>query len=89
MADVAGSQEDLSDVWLARTYGSLIPVRDLAKVLGFNSAASLREAHSAGRLQIPLFKMTGRRGWFAYAGDVGAFLRARVAHSRAREETAQ
>lgn len=89
MADAAGSQEDLSDVWLARTYGSLIHVRDLAKVLGFSSAASLREAHSAGRLQIPLFKMTGRRGWFAYAGDVGAFLRSRVAYSHAKEEASQ
>jgi len=89
MAEAIEPQEDLSDVWLAKTYGSLIQATDLAKVLGFSSAASLTEAHSAGRLPIPLFKMAGRRGWFAYAGDVGAFLRARVAYARAKEEATQ
>ena len=78
--------EGVSDVWLAQTYGALIQARDVAKLLGFNSPAALRRANATGRLPVRLFKRPGRRGMFAYAGDVGLYLRASVASRDDREE---
>lgn len=68
-------REDLSVAWVATTYGVLIPGKELSRLLGFSSTAALRRAHATGRLPIPMFQMEGRRGWFAHAGDVCAYLR--------------
>lgn len=81
MSQPSNAVSGVSDAWLTQTYGALIQVKDLSRLLGFKSAASLRRARSTGRLPIRLFKMAGRRGWFAYAGDVGVFLRAQAGSS--------
>jgi hypothetical protein len=68
--------DELSTAWVASTYGGLVPAKDLSRLLGFPSPAALRRAHATGRLAIPLFRLQGRRGWFAHAGDVSAYMRA-------------
>lgn len=82
MATPARDHEDLSAAWLASTYGVLIPGKDLSRLLGFSSAAALRRAHVTGRLSIPMFRLEGRRGWFAHAGDVCAYLRTQTHDAR-------
>jgi hypothetical protein len=71
--------------WIARNYGALVPSSKLALLLGFPSAAALRQAKSAGRLNLRLFAVQGRRGLFANAEDVGEYLRA---HRSIRERSA-
>lgn len=65
-----------SATWIARHYGLLVPSSKLALLLGFPSGAALRQARAAGRLDLRLFSVQGRRGLFASAEDVGAYLRA-------------
>jgi hypothetical protein len=67
--------DDLSARWVAKTYGGLVPAKDLSQLLGFATSAALRRAHATGRLPIPLFRLQGRRGWFAHAGDISSYLR--------------
>lgn len=66
----------LSAAWIAETYGGLVPIKDLSRLLGFNSAAAIRRASATGRLNLPIFRPAGRRGFFAHAVDVSAYLKA-------------
>lgn len=66
---------ELDSAWIARTYGAFVPVKSLAKLLGFPTPAALRRARATGRLPLPLFELEGRRGLFAHASDVGGYLR--------------
>ena len=66
--------EPLSVDWVARTYGALIPVSDLAKILGFPSTAAVRRANGTGRLGFQLRRIEGRRGLYANAKDVSTYL---------------
>lgn len=70
--------DELSTTWVARNYGGLVPAQDLWRLLGFRTATALRRAHETGRLALPLFRIEGRRGWFAHARDVSAYLRAQT-----------
>lgn len=55
-------------------YGEILTVNELAEVLRYASGASVRKAHSAGRLPVPLKKFPNRRGLFATAESVAAAL---------------
>lgn len=73
---MASSEEELcSPAWIARNYGVIVPSAKLALLLGYPNVAALRQARSAGRLPIRLFRISGRRGLFADAKDVGDYLR--------------
>lgn len=74
----------LSVAWVVQTYGGLVPAKELSRLLGFNSPAALRRANATGRLPVPLFRPKGRRGWFAHAADVSAYLQSQAPQS-ARE----
>mgnify|MGYP003575458553 CR=1 FL=1 len=76
MAEPADRDEQLSASWIAARYGGLVQAKDLSRLLGFSSPAGLRRAHATGRLPVTLFRLPGRRGWFAHATDVSAYLRA-------------
>lgn len=58
-------------------YGPLIGGRDLRRVLGFQTAAALRQAAVRGVLPIPVFAIPNRKGRFALTSEVSAWIRAR------------
>lgn len=78
MGEPASRDEELSASWIAARYGGLVQAKDLSRLLGFSSPAGLRRAHATGRLPIMLFRLPGRRGWFAHAAEVSAYLRSHI-----------
>lgn len=71
--------DELSAAWIARTYGGLVQAKDVSRLLSFSTTAALRRAHATGRLPIRLFQLDGRRGWFAHAVELSAYLRSQGA----------
>lgn len=55
-------------------YGELLSVADLARLLKYPSPQALRKARIRGALRLPMLQMPGRRGWFATAQAVAAYL---------------
>ncbi len=86
MALPRATTDELSVMWVASTYGGLVPAKELSRLLGFSTPAALRRAHATGRLTVPLFKLQGRRGLFAHAGDVSAYMRAQGHATRSEGE---
>lgn len=54
---------------------------ETARVMGFSSTEALAKARLAGRLPIEMFKLPGRRGWFASTASVRAWLEQTLADS--------
>jgi hypothetical protein len=73
--ELGASSGELSATWIAATYGGFVSLKDLSHLLSFPSVAALRRAHQTGRLAVPIFQIQGRRGLFARAEDVSAYLR--------------
>jgi hypothetical protein len=63
---------DLTDL-LAR-HGVLMDGRALAALFKFGSSRSFRRAAQNGALPVSVFRIAGRRGWFARSRDVAAWL---------------
>lgn len=59
---------------LLEAHGMILSAGATARVLGFPSTDALRLARSRGRLPIAMFKVSGRRGWFASTRDVARWL---------------
>jgi hypothetical protein len=59
---------------LSRQYGSLLASADLVKVLGYRSSAAFRQAMVRGTVPVPLFTIPHRRGHFALALEVAAWM---------------
>lgn len=55
-------------------YGPLVGGQDLAKLLGFQTAAALRQAEIRVTLPIAVFSIENRRGRFAFTEDVANWL---------------
>lgn len=60
------------ELYLPRT--PLMSASETARVMGFSSTEALAKARLAGRLPIEMFKLPGRRGWFASTESVRAWL---------------
>jgi hypothetical protein len=60
------------ELYLPRT--PLMSASETARVMGFSSTEALAKARLAGRLPIEMFKLPGRRGWFASTASVRAWL---------------
>lgn len=74
---------------LERRYGPLLGGQDLARVLGYRSLDSLRQAAHRGQLPIPVFTVEHRRGKFALTRDAAAWLtERRQSGARDRHELA-
>lgn len=71
-----GTVDELSTAWIASMYGGVVQAKDVSRLLSFSNPAALRRAHTTGRLPIRLFQLKGRRGWFAHAAEISAYLRA-------------
>ena len=59
---------------LLHHYGPLIGGQDLLKALGFASPDALTKAEQRGHLPFPVFKQSGRRGWWARIDDMATWL---------------
>lgn len=66
----------LSDVAeeLLGKFGEILRGRDLAPLLGYRAQRTFARAAAAGILPVPVFRMAGRRGWFARTREVAAWL---------------
>lgn len=62
------------ETWLFREHGAILSAATTARLLGFKSVDSLRQARRAKRLPIPMFEIEGRRGWFSSTRDVALWL---------------
>ena len=87
----AGSAADdlareLNDELVAR-FGLMLPPTALAKTLGYPSAQAYRQAVVRGTVPVPLFRVAHRRGYFALARDVAAWVSAQRRAAGSRCET--
>jgi len=65
--------DDLNDRFifeLKERYGEIIGGYDLAKLMGYKSTASFRQALSRHQISISIFSIEHRKGKFAYTTDV-------------------
>lgn len=69
----APSMHDLH-VQLLDRYGPVIGGQDLRQVLGFPSAAAFRQAALRRTLPVPVFTLPNRKGRYALASEVSAWL---------------
>ena len=60
--------------------GPIMDGRQLMQVFLYRTERSFRRAAQAGRLPVPVFRLEGRRGWFARTEDVERWL-AQAPHS--------
>jgi len=51
-------------------YSPLIGGKELWNQLGFNTFAAFFKAHEKGSLGVRVFRIDGRRGWFAFRADI-------------------
>lgn len=63
---------------LAVEHGPLMDAAATAKALGFRSQDALRQARRDGRLPIAMFRLQGRRGWYASTQAVIDWLDAQI-----------
>ena len=59
---------------LIRALGATVGGESLSKALGYPSQDAFRKAHQRGRVPVVTFEVAGRRGRFASAGDIAAWL---------------
>jgi len=57
-----------------KRYGPLLDAKDLAEVLRFSGTLALERSMQRGHLNIRTFHLPGRRGVFAHANDVAAYI---------------
>lgn len=59
---------------LIRRYGEIIPPDALWRVTGYQSASAARSARLRGNFPIRVFRIPGRKGFYAKTGDVANWL---------------
>lgn len=59
---------------LTTRYGTMLGSRDLWREIGYRSPNAFRQALLRGTLDLPVFAVEGRRGRFALARDVAAWI---------------
>lgn len=59
---------------LLAVHGELMDSQALAALFKFGSDRSFRRSASKGALPVSVFRVPGRRGWFARTRDVGLWL---------------
>lgn len=55
-------------------YGDLLSAADVAQILRYPSTAAVLKARERGRLPVAMMKLPGRKGWYATARSIAAFL---------------
>lgn len=59
---------------LISRFGPTIGGHDLYSALGFNTYAAFHRCQQRATLGVHVFKLSGRRGWFALTSDVATWL---------------
>jgi hypothetical protein len=70
---------DNLDLYLPRT--PVLSGAETARLLGFPTTEALYKARQAGRLPISMFRLPGRRGWFASTPAVREWLQAVISNT--------
>lgn len=70
----SSAARDNLDLYLPRT--PVLSGAETARLLGFPTTEALYKARQAGRLPIDMFRLPGRRGWFASTPAVREWLQA-------------
>lgn len=65
------------DLYLART--PILTGAETARLLGYSTTDALYKANQRGQLPFQLFKLPGRRGWFAATSAVKEWLESTLA----------
>lgn len=84
---VGASSHLFSDVEDFLPRSPILSAAETARVMGFPSAEALTKARQTGRLPIPMFKLPGRRGWFAARHVVKAWLEHALINSDSSSES--
>ena len=82
MVSGSATQIDL-DLYLPRA--PVLSGPETARIMGFPTTEALYKARQAGRLPIELFRLPGRRGWFAATAAVKAWLEASIRPHKSTE----
>lgn len=56
-------------------FGPLIGGQNLYSALGYKTYSAFYRSQQLGELGVHVFKLKGRRGWFALTGDVAKWLK--------------
>ena len=59
---------------LLKTWGPIVGGMDLVRILGYRTTAALRQARASKRLRVPVFKLEGRKGTYAFVKDLALWL---------------
>jgi hypothetical protein len=78
MGDSPNSRMDL-ELYLPRT--PVLSGAETARIMGFPTTEALYKARQAGRLPIDLFRLPGRRGWFAATPTIREWLQSVMSES--------
>lgn len=70
-----GAPHKIKSQSLVAQFGPLIGGQDLRRALGFRSRGAFRTALDRGHMPVKVFSLEGRRGKFAFAVEVEAWLR--------------
>ena len=71
------TSNDLANNLISR-YGPTLGGIELYGALGFKTYASFHRSQLRGELGVHVFKLSGRRGWFALTEDVAKWLNAQA-----------
>lgn len=59
---------------LISLFGPIMGGQDLYSALGFKTYAAFHRCHLQGDLGVHIFKLPGRRGWYAFTTDIANWL---------------
>lgn len=68
------NETTLRELQLTAQFGALLSTSDIAQVLRYRSTQAVRKARIRGALTIPMRQLPGRRGLYATARAVAAYL---------------
>lgn len=60
---------------IVKQYGPLLGGNDLYTALGFKTYAAFYRCRINGEIGVHVFKLPGRRGWFAFTTEVAKWLK--------------
>lgn len=68
---------------LIRLYGPVVGSKDISRILGYASPDAFRKARSRETIPIKVFRLHGRRGYFASTSEIAHWLWHAVENSSA------
>jgi hypothetical protein len=85
MGDINPKSRIDLELYLPRT--PVLSGAETARIMGFPTTEALYKARHAGRLPIDMFRLSGRRGWFAATHSVKEWLRTVISEEAVASNT--